>query len=87
MLELFLLQRSHVKGGVQLLGQLQYLHLEAILNVHQDCFVCSALLVLLLVSADEVDSETLCSETASSAHTMQVGVALSWEVYMRAVVP
>lgn len=79
---MFLQQTSHVEGCIQLLGQFQNLDLESILNIQQNSLVTSSFLVLLLISPDEIDGQTLSSETTSTAHSVKIGISLSWEVYI-----
>ena len=72
--------RSHVKRSIQLLGQLQDLHLEPALHVVEDAPVGSSLLALLLVGLDEVDGQALGPEPAGPAHPVEVGVPVDGEV-------
>ena len=48
-------QKSHVEGSVQFLGQFRDLDFEAVLDIQQDAFVASSFFVFFLVSSDEVD--------------------------------
>ena len=51
---------------------LRYSDLESLLNGLHD--------FLILLAANERDTETLCSETACTAHSMKVGVGIAREV-------
>lgn len=78
---------SHVERGIQFLWQFQDLHLESILDVHQHRLVSAALLVLLLISTDEVYRQSLSPKTACPAHPVQVGISLCGEVCIDGVIP
>jgi hypothetical protein len=84
---MFLQQTSHVEGCIQLLGQLQNLDLESILNIQQNSLVASSFFTLFLISPDEIDGQTFSSETTSTAHSVEVGISLSWEVYIIEGIP
>lgn len=79
--------RSHVKGGIQFLGQLQNLDLKSVLNVHKHSLISSSFFVLLLISSDEVDCQSLGSKTTSSTYSVQVSVSISREIYVTSLIP
>ena len=78
---------SHVKGGVEFVGQLGDFNLEALLDFEQDLFV-SLLLALVsffggvLVGFHEVDSKALCAEPAGSTDSVQISVSVLGEVFI-----
>jgi len=81
-------KQSHVERGVKLLGKFQNLHFETVLHVQQDCFVASSFLcTLLFISTDEVDGQSLCSETTCSSHSMEISVSFSWEIFIKRKLP
>jgi len=63
-----LLLRLHVRGRVDLVGQLRHRHHESLLHLIQHFGV--------LLRANKRDGQTLRAETTRSANTMQVGVGV-----------
>ena len=76
----FCSKQSHVKRSVQFLRQLQDLHLETTLHVHQHLLIRHAVLTLLLVRLYEVNRQSLSPESSRSTHSVQVTVSVSRKI-------